>query len=81
MDITHMMGFWGGPGIGSFSILLLALIVWGLFWKGFALWYSAKRGDNWWFIAFLLLNTAGILEIIYIFFVARIHEFRKHLGL
>jgi hypothetical protein len=81
MDITHMMGLWGAPTMGTFSLVLLALVVWGFFWKGFGLWYSAKRGDSWWFVAILLLNTAGILEIIYIFFIAKIPQFRHRIGL
>ena len=81
MDITNMMGIWGPGPFASFSLLLIALIVWSLFWKGFALWHSAKRGDTWWFIVLLLLNTAGILEIIYIFLIAKIPEFRSRLGL
>ncbi|OGG63018.1 hypothetical protein A3C21_03315 [Candidatus Kaiserbacteria bacterium RIFCSPHIGHO2_02_FULL_59_21] len=67
--------------LGSFSLLLVLLIAWSLFWKGFALWHSAKRGEQWWFIAFLILNTAGILEIVYLFFIAKVPEFRKKLGL
>ena len=62
-----MMGIWGPGPFASFSILLIALIVWSLFWKGFALWHSAKRGEHWWFIALLLINTVGILEIVYLF--------------
>jgi len=49
--------------------LILALTLWSLPWKGVALWKSAKRGERWWFIAFLLLNTIAILEIIYLFFI------------
>lgn len=80
MDITHMMGF--EPAyMGTFSSFFLLLIVWSLFWKGFGLWYAAKRGEQWWFIAILLLNTAGILEILYIFFIAKIHGFRSRAGL
>jgi len=36
--------------------------------KGYALWHAAKRSEKWWFIALLVLNTAGILELIYIIF-------------
>lgn len=76
-----MMGFMGGtPAIG-FSPVILLLIIWSLFWKGFALWHSAKREEKWWFIAFLLINTAGILEIAYLFFIAKIPAFREKLGL
>ncbi len=48
--------------------IIIAVVVWSLPWKGFALWKSARRGESRWFIALLLLNTAGIMEIIYLFF-------------
>jgi hypothetical protein len=51
---------------------LLAIVAWGIFWKGLALWHSAQRGQAWWFVIMLLLNTAGILEIIYLFGVAKV---------
>ena len=53
------------------SVLPL-LIVWGLAWKGLALWHSAQRGQSWWFIALLLTNTIGILEIVYLFAFAKL---------
>ena len=67
---------WGGASLG-----IVLLVVWSLFWKGFALWHAAKRGEQWWFIAILVINTVGILEIIYIFFIAKIPAFREKLGL
>jgi len=51
--------------------LVFALVVWSLIWKGFALWKSAELRQKYWFIALLILNTFGILEIIYIFLIAR----------
>lgn len=47
---------------------LIALVAWSIPWKGFALWKSARRGESIWFIVLLLLNTAGIVEILYLFF-------------
>jgi hypothetical protein len=47
------------------------LIVWTFAWKGFALWKAAGLRQRNWFIAMLVLNTVGILEIIYIYFIAR----------
>ena len=56
-------------------VLVIALvIIWSLIWKGFALWRAALLRHKWWFIAILVLNTIGILEIIYIFIVARRYE-------
>lgn len=53
------------------AIFLLAEIA----LKGYALWYAAKRSEKWWFIAILIINTAGILEIVYlVFFVKKWHR-------
>jgi hypothetical protein len=56
---------------------LAVLIIWSLVWKGLALWRAATRGEKIWFIVFLIINTAGILEIIYLFFVtgAKLSDF------
>lgn len=53
-----------GMNVGLFVIFA----TWIIFWKGFALWHSAKNTQKYWFIALLILNTIGILEIIYLFF-------------
>jgi len=52
--------------------LIILLVIWTLFWKGLALWHSARRKQGWWFVIMLALNTAGILEIIYLFLIAKI---------
>lgn len=56
---------------GGMAILFVILIVWSLIWKGLALWRSARRTDTVWFVLFMFLNTAGILEIIYYFLIAK----------
>jgi methionyl-tRNA synthetase len=48
-------------------IIILA-ILWTLPWKGVALWKAARNQSVVWFIAIFILNTLGIVEIIYIFF-------------
>jgi hypothetical protein len=50
-------------------LMFLTLIVWSLAWKGIALWQAARHGNRNWFIAILLINTIGILEIIYLYFI------------
>ncbi len=47
------------------------LLLWSLPWKGYSLWTAARRQDKWWFIALLIINTVGILEIFYIFAIAK----------
>jgi len=53
------------------SIVLSLILIWSLIWKGLALWHAAKIKQVYWFTAILILNTAGILEIAYLFFIAQ----------
>lgn len=57
--------------------LYFLLILWSISWKGLALWKSAKNNNIYFFIAILILNTGGILPIIYIVYVER--EEIKHI--
>ena len=50
------------------NVWLFGLImIWSLGWKLAALWKAARHGSLFWFIALALINTVGILEILYIF--------------
>lgn len=60
--------------INNHPYIFLALVLWSLVWKGIALWKSAGLKQKPWFIAILLINTIGLLEIFYIFVIARKHE-------
>lgn len=62
------MGWGGSPWMGA-GIGLLA--IWSLIWQGMALWKSARNGDRYWFLALLLVHTAGILDILYLFVFAK----------
>ena len=56
-----------GLNLKTLTAIILTLALWSLVWKGMALWKSAKRNEKWWFIALLLINTVGILEILYLY--------------
>lgn len=45
---------------------LIVLLIWTLVWKGLALWKASKNNHLPVFIVLLILNTAGIGEIIYL---------------
>ena len=60
----------GGVGFGG-GILLALLVIWSIIWKGLALWKSAREGKQVWFIVFLILNTLGILEILYLYIFSK----------
>lgn len=51
---------------GAIFSLVFILVIWTVVLKGFALWYAARAGQTWWFVALLIVNTVGILEIIYL---------------
>ncbi|MBU1178787.1 hypothetical protein KKB69_00370 [Patescibacteria group bacterium] len=53
------------------SWILAAIAIWVLPWKGVALWKAARLGQKVWFIAILVVNTLALLEIFYIFVIAR----------
>lgn len=53
----------------NIQVFVVTAVLWTLPWKGVALWKSAKNGSKGWFIVFLLIDTLGILEIIYIFYI------------
>ncbi len=60
--------------------MVLSLIVvslWSLLWKGLALWYSGKNQQKGWFIVMLILNTAGLLPIIYLLWFKPKDEAKK----
>lgn len=71
------MPLWGGPVLS----LVVLVAAWSLLWKGLALWHAGRRGDAWWFVILLFVNTLGILEIIYLFAIAQLkfnELFTKH---
>lgn len=49
-------------------VVLIILVIWSVIWKGMALWKSSRQNQLTWFIFILILNTAGILPIIYLAF-------------
>jgi hypothetical protein len=53
--------------IGLISLIIIPI-------KGYALWTSARRNEKWWFIALLVINTLAILELIYLFAVAKVQD-------
>lgn len=66
-----------GFGSGFFGVLLLPVVIWSLFWKGWALWTAAKEDSKPWFVALLVINSVGILEIIYLFIFAKRNQTKK----
>ena len=56
---------------GDMKIFLIILALWTIPWKIYAVWLAVKHDHKKWFVAIILLNTASILEIFYIFKIAK----------
>lgn len=57
MDAATLDQYW--------TLILLAAI-WELAWKGVALWKAARADDKVWYVVILVVNTLGILPLLYI---------------
>lgn len=51
----------------SWAIALGILAVWDLVWRGLALWRAGRLNNRNWFIALLIVNSVGILPILYLY--------------
>lgn len=51
--------------------VIIPLLTWSTFWKGLALWKAARKKHLTWFIILLLVNTLGLLEIAYVYYLIR----------
>ena len=52
-------------------LIIIPLVIWSYIWKGLALWRAARNDSKAWYVALLILNTAGILDIIYYFAIGK----------
>jgi len=56
--------------VDEHTLLIITILAWSLIWKGIALWQAARLSMKGWFISILILNTVGILEIVFVSFIA-----------
>lgn len=62
--MANLQQFLSNPYQASAAIFVLT--IWSVIWKGIALWKAARNGQKYWYTAILILNTFGLLEIIYL---------------
>ncbi len=60
--------FFAGFEIPTRLLVLIAVVaIWDMVWKLMAMWKAAKKNSVVWFIVLALVNSAGILPILYIY--------------
>ena len=57
--------------------ILMIVAIWDLVWKAIAMWKSARNNQLVWFIFIIIINSAGILPIIYLLFFSKKKEIQK----
>ncbi len=69
-----MVTGWACPLFPNLAVMWLVTslaMVWSMAWKGVALWRAGRNAHLGWFIALFIINSLGILPIIYIFAFSR----------
>ncbi len=59
--------------------LFAIILVWIVVWKLLALWKSARNNHIVWFIVLAVINTVGILEILYIYVFSKFGKKEKRI--
>lgn len=55
-----------GVSVESAAVIFVIILVWSTVWMAIAMWKAARKNHLVWFIAFLIIHTFGILEILYL---------------
>lgn len=63
---TESFPFLSGMALAFLFPVLVLVAVWTIAIKGLALWHAARNGQKLWFIVLLVVNTLGILEVVYL---------------
>jgi len=70
------LGLGTAVGLGLIAAVIGIIVI---ILKGYALWHAARRSEKWWFVILLIVNTLGILELVYlIFVVGKWHKFKDN---
>jgi len=57
--------------VDQYLWLFLILSVWEFIWKAVALWKAARNSSRGWFATLLVVNSLGIIPILYIFLFSK----------
>ncbi|QQG43784.1 MAG: hypothetical protein HYW45_02075 [Candidatus Daviesbacteria bacterium] len=57
--------------LGQFNFLIVLLGIVDVILRGIGMWHAARNNQRNWFIALLVINSAGILPAVYLKFFQR----------
>lgn len=73
MDLLSFGSFINGLGETN-QMLFGLLVIWTMVWKGLALWKAAGEKKTVWFVVLLVINTFGVLDILYYFLFSKMQK-------
>ena len=50
---------------------MIPLIIWSITWKAIDIWKAARNRQLGWFLVLFIINSAGLLPILYIYYYQR----------
>ena len=62
----------------TIPLWLYPALAWTIVWKSIGAWKAARKGHLVWFIGFFIVNTFGILPIIYLLFFQNMTPYTKN---
>lgn len=66
-----------GVSVTTIIVILVIITIWDTIWKLIALWKASRNNSITWFIILFLVNSVGILPIVYIYFFSKKKEKAK----
>ncbi len=77
-NLLYFLYMYPNMGLNLFYLFpfIWPLVLLDLILKGFALWRSARNNQIYWFIALLIVNSMGILPLIYLIAIDKNHVFK-----
>ena len=58
-------------------IWLIPLVIWTIIWKGIGRWRAGRNDHKIWFVIMFIINSVGIIPIIYLIFIDKFFKKRK----
>lgn len=59
------------------QVVLIILAIFDLTVRGIALWKSARNGEKYWFVGLLVINSMGLIPLLYLAFFDKSSRFKK----
>ncbi len=71
LNDLHQLAILMGVSDKNALFIVTIILLWSLYWKWRSLWIASEHKDKVWFTVLLIANTVGILDMAYIYLLAK----------